>query len=69
MEWAKIDTNIVDSSTHFIPKDAPHPNAARLFLWWSLSKDGQKIWDDIRGQGDPTRAQAPPSPPIWSATE
>ena len=54
VEWAKIDTNIVDSSTHFIPKDAPHPNAARLFLWWSLSKDGQKIWDDIRGQGDPT---------------
>ncbi|MFN0073563.1 MAG: ABC transporter substrate-binding protein [Chloroflexota bacterium] len=32
VEWAKIDTNIVDSSTHFIPRDAPHPNAARLFL-------------------------------------
>lgn len=54
VEWARIDTNIVDSSTHFIPKDAPHPNAARLFIWWSLSKDGQKAWDDIRGQGDPT---------------
>ena len=54
VEWAKIDSNIVDSSVHFIPKDAPHPNAARLFMWWSTSRDGQKIWDDIRGQGDPT---------------
>jgi ABC-type Fe3+ transport system substrate-binding protein len=54
VEWAKIDTNIVDSSTHFLPKDAPHPNAAKLFLWWSLSKEGQKTWDEIRGQGDPT---------------
>jgi iron(III) transport system substrate-binding protein len=54
VEWAKIDSNIVDSSVHFVPKDAPHPNAARLFLWWSMSAEGQKIWDDIRGQGDPT---------------
>jgi iron(III) transport system substrate-binding protein len=54
VDWTSVGNNIVDSSIHFIPKDAPHPNAARLFMWWTLSKDGQKVWDDIRGQGDPT---------------
>lgn len=54
IEWAPLDSNIVDSSTHFIAKDAPHPNAARLFYLWSLSPEGQKVWDDVRGQGDPT---------------
>jgi iron(III) transport system substrate-binding protein len=54
IEWAPIDTNIVDSSVNILAKDAPHPNAGRLFYRWSLSPEGMKVWDDIRQQGDPT---------------
>lgn len=27
-----------------IPKAAPHPNAARVFATWLLSRDGQNVW-------------------------
>ncbi len=30
-------------------KDAPHPNAARLFINWLLSAEGQKLWSEKRG--------------------
>lgn len=32
-----------------IPKSAAHPNAARLFLGWSLSEEGQRQWIESRG--------------------
>ena len=53
IEWAPLDTNIVDSSVNILAKDAPHPNAGKLFYRWSLSPEGMKVWDDIRQQGDP----------------
>jgi iron(III) transport system substrate-binding protein len=36
-----VDYTIVMSRIAFIPKGAPHPNAAKLFLDYLLSKDGQ----------------------------
>ena len=27
-----------------VPKTAPHPNAARVFVTWLLSKQGQETW-------------------------
>ncbi|HEX3245951.1 MAG TPA: extracellular solute-binding protein [Chloroflexota bacterium] len=54
IDWAPLDTNIVDSTVNILAKDAPHPNAGRLFYLWSLSPEGMKVWDDIRQQGDPT---------------
>lgn len=30
-------------------KEAPHPNAARLFINWLLSAEGQKLWSEKRG--------------------
>jgi iron(III) transport system substrate-binding protein len=41
--------------------DAPHPNAAQLFMDWFLSLPGQKIYDAITSLNSP-RTDAPPPP-------
>jgi iron(III) transport system substrate-binding protein len=52
------DYTIIMSRIAFIPKGAPHPNTAKLFLDYLLSKDGQarlaarslgSVRDDVRG--------------------
>jgi iron(III) transport system substrate-binding protein len=43
-----------------IPKTAPHPNAAKLFLDWSLSLEGQKISVEL---GSYSGLKNPPAPP------
>jgi iron(III) transport system substrate-binding protein len=37
----------------YIPRGAPHPNAARLWVVWSLSEEGQKLLDEVEGNGSP----------------
>lgn len=37
----------------FVPRGTPHPNAARLWVVWSLSPEGQKILDEVEGSGSP----------------
>ena len=37
----------------FIPRGALHPNAAKLWISWSLSEEGQKILDEVEGSGSP----------------
>ena len=44
-----------------IPKTAPHPNAARLFLDWSLSAEGQEFVS--RDQGSLSALKVPPYVP------
>jgi ABC-type Fe3+ transport system substrate-binding protein len=34
-------------------KDAPHPNAAKLFLHWITSENGQQALYKHRGRGNP----------------
>jgi iron(III) transport system substrate-binding protein len=41
--------------------EAPHPNAAQLFMDWFLSVPGQKIYDEISSLSSP-RTDAPPPP-------
>jgi iron(III) transport system substrate-binding protein len=41
--------------------DAPHPNAAQLFMDWFLSVPGQKVYDEITSLNSP-RTDAPPPP-------
>lgn len=36
-----------------VAKNPPHPNAAKVFVNWLLSKGGQKLWGKAHGQ--PTR--------------
>ncbi len=47
--------------------DAPHPNAAQLFMDWFLSVPGQTAWDTISSLNSP-RTGAPP-PPNGIATD
>jgi iron(III) transport system substrate-binding protein len=37
----------------FVPRGAPHPNAAKLWVAWSVSEDGQKILDAVEFDGSP----------------
>lgn len=37
----------------FIPRGAPHLNAAKLWIVWSLSEEGQKLLDEVEGNGSP----------------
>jgi iron(III) transport system substrate-binding protein len=37
----------------FIPRGAPHPNGAKLWIAWSLSEEGQKLLDEVEGNGSP----------------
>ena len=37
----------------FVPKGAAHPNAARLWILWSLSDEGHKILDEVEGSASP----------------
>jgi iron(III) transport system substrate-binding protein len=50
-----------------IPKNAPHPNAAQLFLNWRLSDDGQKLMQDKIGYR--SVRQGMPSPPGLPQTD
>lgn len=43
-----------------IPKNAPHPNAAKLFLNWRLSKDGQTKMQDGFGMRSVRNDMDPP---------
>lgn len=37
----------------FVPRGALHPNAARLWVAWSLSEEGQRVLDEVEGSGSP----------------
>jgi iron(III) transport system substrate-binding protein len=37
----------------FIPRGAAHPNGAKLWIVWSLSEEGQKLLDEVEGNGSP----------------
>ena len=37
----------------FVPRGAPHPNAARLWVAWSISDEGQRVLDEVEGSGSP----------------
>lgn len=37
----------------YIPRGAKHPNAAKLWVVWSLSEEGQRVLDEVEGSGSP----------------
>ena len=44
IEWIAFDPTIVHTIAGAINKNAPHPNAARLFMDFLLSEEGQRIY-------------------------
>jgi len=54
VEWTRPEPNFVSPVGMGIASNSPHPNAARLFVDYVLSKEGQQI---IAGTGrTPTRS-------------
>ena len=48
-DWAGVESG----KPIALLKDAPHPNAAKLFLHWVTSDKGQEVFFKDRGRGDP----------------
>jgi iron(III) transport system substrate-binding protein len=51
-----------------LAKNAPHPNAARLFLDWVSSKDGQKAIEDVTNHTS-LRTDVPNDPAVWDTSK
>ncbi len=46
VDWIPMDPALGVLSVISVTKDAPHPNAGRLFLEFLMSEDGQKLYRD-----------------------
>lgn len=53
VDWAPISPIIDKLSPFIVVREAPHPNAAKLFLRWLMSPEGQHLVDKVRGKGNP----------------
>jgi iron(III) transport system substrate-binding protein len=51
-----------------LAKNAPHPNAARLFLDWVTSQEGQKAIEDVTNHTS-LRADVPNDPAVWDPSQ
>jgi iron(III) transport system substrate-binding protein len=61
VDWVAVEPVVVQPHVAVLAKHAPHPNAARLFIDYLLSKEGQ---EQIRAGGRiPARSDVPPNPP------
>jgi iron(III) transport system substrate-binding protein len=61
VEWAALDPVYASVHPTGIAAKAPHPNAARLFIDFLLSKRGQEILRSLKRI--PDRTDTPPDPP------
>ena len=60
-QWLKLEPVMVQTELHAITAAAPHPNAAKLFLEYMISKEGQLIFQ--KADYFPTRSDVPASMP------
>ena len=60
IDWVALEPAIISVNTVMVGAKAPHPNAARLLVDFTLSKEGQeKLWDFQR---IPARSDVEPKP-------
>ena len=60
LDWVPLEPAIISVNTVMLGARAPHPNAARLLVDFTLSKEGQeKLWDFQR---IPARSDVEPKP-------
>ena len=54
VEFAPLDKTIAEAAAFYtVPDDAPHPDAARLFLRWLMTEEGQRLVDEVLDRGNP----------------
>ncbi len=51
VDWIKVRPVPITGSSFTFQKNAPHPNAARLFLEWQFSPQGLVTFESILGKG------------------
>lgn len=60
IDWLPLEPAVVEIDPQMIGTKSPHPNAARLFMDWILSKEGQEmLWEFQR---IPVRKDVEPKP-------
>ena len=52
-----------------ILEGSPHPNAARVYINWLLSKKGQKVWSVATGNNSRRTDVSPSNPKIFPKPE
>ncbi len=60
IEWVALEPAVVEIDPLMVGSKAPHPNAARLFLDFLLSKEGQEML--VEFQRIPVRSDVEPKP-------
>jgi iron(III) transport system substrate-binding protein len=61
VDWVAVEPVVVQPHVAIVARNAPHPNAGRLFIDFILSKEGQ---EKIRAGGRiPARSDVAPNPP------
>lgn len=61
LDWVAVEPVLIHPLVVMTNKKAPHPHAARLFVDFVLSKEGQ---EKLRDEGRiPARSDVPPNPP------
>ena len=51
VNWSRVDPIMITGPAFLMSKNAPHPNAANLFLEWLFSPQGLLLWDKITMNG------------------
>jgi iron(III) transport system substrate-binding protein len=60
IDWVPLEPSVVEIDPLMIGSNAPHPNAARIFLDYLISKDGQEML--LEFQRVPVRRDVEPKP-------
>lgn len=60
MDWVPLEPAVVEIDPQMIGSKSPHPNAARVFMDWILSKEGQEML--LEFQRIPVRRDVEPKP-------
>lgn len=53
VDWVPINPTLDKLTPSVIMREAPHPNAAQLFLRWFMTPEGQLFIDKIQYKGNP----------------
>ena len=53
MDFAPISPMADKFAPYVVVKNAPHPNAAKLFIRWLMGSEGQSMVDKVRKKGNP----------------
>ncbi len=60
LDIVPVETISVEPVHHFVPKNSPNPNAAKLFAAFLMGPDGRALWTQVRPTSDLTLSENTP---------